>query len=92
MAEINLTPAVVIWAILAIATLGLALYRKLISAREQDLIHLGPGEERQIPEQVALAERLKTVDRWGKTLTVVTVFVGLVMAAVYLYQAFLIHK
>lgn len=92
MAEINLTPAVVIWAILAIATLGLALYRKLISAREEDLIHLGPGEERQIPAQVALAERLKTVDRWGKMLTVVTVFVGLVMAAVYLYQAFLIHK
>jgi hypothetical protein len=59
MAEINLTPAVVVWVILAVATLGLALYRKLISASEEDLIHLGPGEERQIPAQVALAEKLK---------------------------------
>ncbi len=92
MAGIGWTPAIVIWAILAIATLGLALYRKLISAGEEDLIHLGPGEERQIPEQVALAGRLKAVDRWGKTLTIITVAIGLVLAAIYLYQAFLIQK
>jgi len=92
MADINLTPAVVIWVILAIATLGLALYRKLISASEEDLIHLGPGEERQIPKQVALEAKLKAIDHWGKILTVITVVVGLAMAAVYLYQVFLIHK
>lgn len=92
MADINLTPAVVIWVILAIATLGLALYRKLISASEEDLIHLGPGEEREIPSQMALAARLKAVDRWGKILTVGTVVVGLAIAAVYLYQAFLVHN
>ena len=78
--------------LLAIATMGLALYRKLISASEEDLIHLGPGEERHIPEQIALEGRLKTVDRWGKILTVVTVLVGLAVAAVYLYQAFLVHN
>ena len=92
MAEINLTPAIVIWAVLAIGTLGLALYRKLISAGEEDLIHLGPGEEREIPHQEALAVRLQNVDRWGKIMTIVTVFFGLVVAAIYLYQAFLIHK
>ena len=92
MAEINLTPAVVVWVILAVATLGLALYRKLISASEEDLIHLGPGEERRIPAQVALADKLKTIDRWGKILTVITVLIGLAMAAAYLYQAFMIHK
>lgn len=92
MANINLVPAVVIWVILAIATLGLALYRKLISASEEDLIHLGPGEESQIPGQVALAERLRLVDRWGKILTVITVVVGLAMAAVYLYEQFQIQK
>ena len=92
MAEINLTPAVVVWIVLAIATLGLALYRKLISASEEDLIHLGPGEERQIPQQVALEAKLRAIDRWGKTLTVITVAIGLAMAAVYLYQQFLIHK
>jgi hypothetical protein len=88
----NFTLAVAVWSILAMVTLGLALYRKLISAGEEDLIHLGPGEERRIPEQVALAGRLKTIDRWGKMLTVVTVLIGLAMAAVYLYQAFMVHN
>jgi hypothetical protein len=92
MAGLNLLPAVLIWALLAIAALGLALYRKFVSAEEEDLIHLGPGEERQIPEQIALASRLKAVDRWGKTLTVITMAIGVVVAAVYLYQAFLIHS
>lgn len=92
MTGINVTPAVVIWAILAVATLGLALYRKLISASEEDLIHLGPGEERQIPEQVALADKLKMIDQWGKILTVVTVVVGLATAALYLYQDFMIQR
>ena len=92
MADINLTPAVVVWIVLAIATLGLALYRKLISASEEDLIHLGPGEDRQISGQVALADRLKSVDRWGKILTVITVLAGLALAGVYLYQEFLVHN
>jgi hypothetical protein len=92
MTDFNLTPAVVIWATLAIATLGLALYRKLVSNSEEDLVHLGPGEERRIPEQVALASKLKMIDRWGKILTITTVVIGLWIAALYLYQAWLVHK
>jgi hypothetical protein len=92
MAGFNLIPAVMIWAVLAIGTLALALYRKFISAGEEDLIHLGPGEERHIPDQVALASRLKAVDRWGKALTVSSAAFGLLVAAVYLYQAFAIHN
>ncbi len=92
MFSFNLTPVVVIWAILAIATLGLALYRKLVSASEEDLVHLGPGEERQIPGQVALAAKLESVDRWGKILTVITIVIGLAIAPLYLYQAWLVHR
>ena len=92
MFSFNLTPVVVIWAILAIATLGLALYRKLVSASEEDLVHLGPGEERQIPGQVALAAKLESVDRWGKILTVITIVIGLAIATLYLYQAWLVHR
>jgi len=92
MANFNLTALIVIWAVLAIATLGLALYRKLVSASEEDLIHLGPGEERQIPEQVALAAKLSAIDRWGKILTVITIVIGLALAALYLYQAWLVHR
>jgi hypothetical protein len=56
------------------------------------LVHLGPGEERAIPKQVALAAKLESVDRWGKTLTVITITMGLVVAALILYQAWLVHK
>ncbi len=92
MADINLTLAVVVFVILALATAGLALYRKFISAGEEDLIHLGPGEEQQIPGQVALAEKLKAIDRWGKTFTVLTAVAGVAMLAIYLYRAFLLHN
>ena len=92
MADINLTLVVALFVLLAIATAGLALYRKFISAGEEDLIHLGPGEERQIPGQVELAGKLRAIDRWGKTLTVITAVVGVAMVAIYLYRAFLVHN
>jgi hypothetical protein len=67
--------------------LGLALYRKLATLREDDLIHLGPGEDKLIPQQVAFSRKLDTVDRWGKALTIITCAAGLLLAAAYLYQA-----
>jgi len=85
----NFTPFVILWAALALAVLGLALYRKLVANREEDLIHLGPGEEKYIPEQVQLAARLEAVDRWGKMLTVIAAAFGLLMAGAYLYEAWL---
>jgi hypothetical protein len=83
------TPYVILWSILALTILGLALYRKFVANREEDLVHLGPGEEKEIPKQVQLAVKLETVDRWGKTLTVVAAAFGLVLAAAYLYEAWL---
>jgi hypothetical protein len=54
----NLTLYVVAWALLALAVLGLALYRKLATLEEDDLIHLGPGQDKLIPRQVALSGKL----------------------------------
>jgi hypothetical protein len=85
----NMTPFVIAFAVLGITTLGLALYRKFNAMHEEDLIHLGAGEEREIPEQVTLARRLDAIDRWGKTLTVLTIVLGLGLAAGYLYKAWL---
>jgi len=86
----NLTFVVTIWAVLGIVTLALAIYRSAFAAhREEDIVHLGPGEEREIPKQVALAHRMDAIDRWGKILTIVVVLIGLALAAAYLYQAWL---
>ncbi len=83
----NLTPFVVLWSLLALFVLGLALYRKLVSTHEDTLIHIGEGEDKLIPNQIEVTHKLDVVDYWGKLLTVITVAAGLLLACVYLYQA-----
>ena len=82
-----MTTFVIFWAILGIATLALALYRKFVTMREDDYVHLAAGEERLIPQQVATFKKIGAIDRWGITMTIVTVVLGLALAALYLYQA-----
>jgi hypothetical protein len=83
----NLIPFVVIWCVVALLVLGLALYRNLSAMHEDDMLHLASGEEEMIPKQVAFFHRLDLVDRWGKTLTVIALVGGLVLAAAFLYRA-----
>jgi hypothetical protein len=85
----NITFFVVLWVVLGVATLALALYRKVLSNQENDVLALAAGEEGKIPGQVDLARKLETIDRWGKTITVLTAVVGLALACTYLYQAWL---
>ena len=84
-----MTAFVIFWAILGVATLALALYRKFVSMREDDYVHLSAGEERLIPQQVATFKKIGVIDKWGITMTIVTVVLGLALAALYLYQAVL---
>jgi hypothetical protein len=84
-----MTPLFIAWFTIGLATAGLALYRKLLSMHEEDVIHLGAGEERLIPQQAKLAHKLDVIDVWGKGLTAATVGIGLVVAALYLYNTWL---
>ena len=81
-----MTALVIFWTILGVATLALALYRKFVSMREDDYVHLSAGEERLIPQQVATFKKIGAIDRWGITMTIVTVVLGLALAAFYLYR------
>jgi hypothetical protein len=83
----TMIPYVVVWCLLALVVLGLALFRKFTSLREDSLIHIGPGEEKLIPKQVAVFHKLEVLDRWGQILTVVVAVSGLLLAALYLYRA-----
>ena len=84
----NFTFVVGLWMVLGIATLALAVYRQIFSAHnENDVVHLGPGEEKEISQQVLLARKFGFIDRWGKGMTVVTILIGLGLATSYLYQA-----
>jgi hypothetical protein len=81
----NFTPYVAIWSVFAAIVLALAGYRKMLAGREDDSIHVSDGASRLIPEQLAHAQRIQTVEKWGKSLTAVVVVAGLVLAAAYFY-------
>ena len=84
-----MVPAFVVWSILAVTVIGLALYRKLVSYyREDDLIHVSPGEERLVSQQVQVTRTLDKVDRLGQILTVVTAVFGAILLAFYLYGVY----
>lgn len=84
----NMIPYIAIWAVIGIAVLALALYRKILTFHGDDeFVHLTEGEQRLIPQQLALGHRLQVIDRWGKTLTVITAAYGLLIVAVVLFEA-----
>lgn len=85
--NINFIPLVVIWAILTLVVLLLAGYRKIISANEDEMLHLSNPIESI--HQVGIAHRLDVVDKWGKLFTVITAAYGLVLAIVYTYQTWI---
>src|SRR5690349_21001596 len=85
----TMTSLVILWIGLGVITLALALYRKFVSMKEDDYLHIGEGEAGLIPQQVAVGNRLEWIDKWGKALTVVTVLLGLGLAAAYLYQGWI---
>ena len=87
--NIDITPYVVLFLVLGVVTLILAAYRWKVTGNEEDVVRLGPGEEREIPKQVALARKVTAIDRWGKTLTVVTLVLGIGISCAYLYKAWL---
>jgi hypothetical protein len=81
-----LTPFVAGWVVLACVVAGLAIYRRTISTREDDMLHVTDGESGRIPNQAEVAHRLDMVDRWGKLVTLVVTLYGLLLAAAYSYQ------
>jgi hypothetical protein len=64
---------------------GLAFYRRHISAGEDDMLHVS-GDQSRVLKQAAVAHRLDTIDRWGKILTVLGTVSGVLLAGAYLYQ------
>jgi len=77
----------ILWAILATAVVVLAVYRKLATRSEDDLIHVRDIDTAVISKQSTLAKTLDVIDRWGKTLTVIVVAYGLVLLGSFLYTS-----
>jgi hypothetical protein len=80
----NLIPYLGIWALVALLALVLALYRKFVSAHEEDrYVHISEGEAHLIAHQVSINRKLQAIDRWGEILTMLALVAGLALAGVY---------
>ena len=64
------------WGVLALVVLALAVYRMSIASREDDQIHLSAAESNVSTMQAAFAQKLETLDKLGKSLTIVAVVYG----------------
>jgi hypothetical protein len=84
--NMNLFPFAVLWAVMALVVLALIVIRKRIAAGEDDTLHVMEGDARMIPHQQEIAHKLEVIDRWGKSLTILTVAVGLVIGGLWVYQ------
>ena len=82
--HINFTPWMILWAALAPAVLVMAGYRKIVSVRVDEGLHLVNRSESA--RQLAIFHELDGIDKWGKLLTVVAAIYGLLPAVAYTYQ------
>lgn len=81
----NLTPYVIAWILLGAGTLGLALYRKFQTMKEDDYIHIEGWRAPQVTEQEVMAHKFHLIDRVGETLTALTVFGALALGFAWIY-------
>jgi hypothetical protein len=82
----NFVPLFVVWGVLAVIVLGLFIWRKNVASNEDDSLHVMSGGNST--QQTVLAQKLDMIDKWGKILTVITVVLGLAIAAAYVYSQF----
>jgi hypothetical protein len=81
-----MTPLLAVWAGIAIVVLILAGLRQYFDLHEDDTIHLHDNETGLVKEQAALAERVTTLTRWSRLMTVLAVVYGVGLGCYYLYM------
>jgi uncharacterized membrane protein len=81
----NLFPLLVVWVLLALSVLALFVWRQAVARGEDDSLHVMHGA---LTQQTSMAQKLDVIDKWGKIMTVITVVLGLLIAAAYVYGQF----
>ena len=81
----SLLPLVIVWIVLALGVLTLFLWRQALARSEDDSLHVMHGT---LTSQTSLSAKLDVIDKWGKILTVITVALGLLIAAGYIWLQF----
>ena len=81
----NLFPLVIVWSLLALVVLGLFFWRQAIARSEDDSLHVMHDATAQ---QTSISQKLDVIDKWGKITTIITVVLGLLIAAAFIYGQF----
>jgi uncharacterized membrane protein len=83
----SFVPFVILWIVMAVAVLALLAWRKAVSLKEDDNLHVLDGASvEKAAEQVSVAKKLDLIDKWGKIATVVAVVYGIVLGTVAVWQ------
>jgi hypothetical protein len=88
----HLMPFLIVWIVLAVVVIVLLAWRKVVSNREDDTLHVAEPDEVQegvMREQAGVAQKIEQIDKWGKILTVIALAYGLILAGVYFYQTWI---
>ena len=86
----SFVPFGALWIVMAAAVLALLAWRKAVSLSEDDNLHvLDGGAVEKSAEQIAVAQKLDFIDRWGKIVTIVAVVYGVVLGGVYMWHSWI---
>jgi ABC-type uncharacterized transport system involved in gliding motility auxiliary subunit len=85
--NINLTPFMILAALLLTSVAAMVIWRKVVAREEDDNLHVLDAKPR-ISQQLTMAQRLEVIDKWGKLLTIVTVGYLLIVAALVIWKQF----
>lgn len=73
-----------IFCILLISVVVLAAMRKVAGRGEEEML-LHVGDPSIVEKKSSIVQRVDAIEKWGKTLTVITVVYGLILLACYLW-------
>lgn len=82
----KMIPLLISWGVIAALVILLAIYRKVVARGEDDTLHV---DGNAVARQSELAQRLTTIDRWGKILTVIAAVTALGLLALFLYNGWM---
>jgi hypothetical protein len=86
----NYIPFLIVWGLLAVSVIVLIVWRWTVASGEDDSLHVVDGEQAVSLHQAVVAQKLEMIDKWGKTLTALTVVLGMVIASIYFYHLWVV--